>query len=144
MFCRIVAGEVPAATVYEDENTIVFLDQSPVFHGHCLICPKAHYNTLPDVPLAELQPLLGVSQLICRAVEQGLGAEGSFVAVNNKVSQSVPHLHIHVIPRKRGDGMKGFFWPRRQYTDNSSMQDTQSKLQSAITFLSQGMTENGR
>jgi histidine triad (HIT) family protein len=142
VFCRIVAGEVEAASVYEDENTIVFLDKSPLFPGHCLVCPKKHYNTLPDVPPAGLLPLMGVAQLMCRAVEQGLGAEGSFVAVNNKVSQSVPHLHVHVIPRKKRDGMKGFFWPRHPYADNSAMLDTQSKLRSAVTYLRQAMTDN--
>jgi histidine triad (HIT) family protein len=133
---------VEAASVYEDENTIVFLDKSPLFPGHCLVCPKKHYNTLPDVPPAGLLPLMGVAQLMCRAVEQGLGAEGSFVAVNNKVSQSVPHLHVHVIPRKKRDGMKGFFWPRHPYADNSAMLDTQSKLRSAVTYLRQAMTDN--
>jgi len=137
VFCRIIAGEVEAAKVYEDENTIVFLDRSPLFHGHCLVCPKVHYDTLPDVPASHLLPLMNVAQLICRAVEKGIGAEGSFVAVNNKISQSVPHLHVHVIPRTKGDGMKGFFWPRHPYPDNGAMLDIQAKLYAAVTYLRQ-------
>src|SRR3954447_10505347 len=107
VFCRIATGDVKAAVVYQDEANIVFLDHSPLFPGHCLVSPKGHVDTLPEVPGSSLQPLMELVQLTCRAVEQGLGAEGSFVAVNNKVSQSVPHLHVHVVPRTRGDGMKG-------------------------------------
>jgi histidine triad (HIT) family protein len=94
---------------------IVFLDHSPMYHGHCLVSPKEHYETLLDVPEHLLQPLFSTVQLVGRAVEEALGSGGSFVAVNVKVSQTVPHLHVHVIPRTRGDGMKGFFWPRKPY-----------------------------
>lgn len=135
VFCRIVAGEVDAARIHEDENTIVFLDNGPLFPGHCLVCPKEHFDTLPDVPSELLVPLFSTAQLIARAVEKALGAEGSFVAINNKVSQSVPHLHVHVIPRRRGDGMKGFFWPRRPYRDQEHILETQRALQSALTYL---------
>src|SRR3982750_4909362 len=135
VFCRIVAGEVDAARIHEDANTIVFLDNGPLYPGHCLVCPKEHFDTLPDVPPDLLTPLFSTAQLISRAVEKALGAEGSFVAINNKVSQSVPHLHVHVIPRRRGDGMKGFFWPRRPYRDQEHILETQRALQSALTYL---------
>src|SRR3954451_6612767 len=102
VFCKIAEGSLKAAVVYEDESTMAFLDSGPLFPGHCLVCPKQHYDTLPDVPDTILTPLFGLVQHTCRAVEQALGAEGTFVAVNNKVSQSVPHLHVHVIPRRRG------------------------------------------
>src|SRR4051795_4055283 len=96
VFCRIVAGEVDAARIHEDENTIVFLDNGPLFPGHCLVCPKKHYDTMYDVPKSMLEPLFSTAQLVGKAIEQALGAEGTFVAINNKVSQSVPHLHVHV------------------------------------------------
>src|SRR6476469_2914857 len=128
LFCRIVAGEIPAHMVHEDEKTIVFLDTGPLFAGHCLVCPKQHYDTMYDVPKSMLGPLLSTTQLVGRAIEQGLGAEGTFVAINNKVSQSVPHLHVHVIPRRRKDGMKGFFWPRRPYRDQTEMRETAEAL----------------
>jgi histidine triad (HIT) family protein len=135
IFCKIVAGEIDAATVYEDDQTIVFLDSGPLFPGHCLVCPKQHYDTLMDVPPDRLQPLFSTTQLVARAVENGLTAQGSFIAVNNKVSQSVPHLHVHVIPRTKGDGLKGFFWPRRPYKDKEEMAKTADALRSAITYL---------
>ena len=132
VFCRIVAGELEAARVYEDDRVIVFLDSGPLFAGHCLVSPKKHYATLPDVPQELLTPLMGVVQRVSVAVEQALGAEGSFVAVNNKVSQSVPHLHVHVVPRSKGDGLKGFFWPRRPYRDREHMEETRRALAAAL------------
>jgi histidine triad (HIT) family protein len=135
IFCKIVARQIDAAIVYEDDFTIVFLDNGPLFAGHSLVCPKQHYDTLMDVPPDRLQPLFSTAQLIARAVEHGLAAQGSFVAVNNKVSQSVPHLHVHVVPRTKGDGMKGFFWPRRPYKDNDEMARTADALRAAITYL---------
>jgi histidine triad (HIT) family protein len=133
VFCKIIRGEIAAETVYEDESCVVFLDSGPLFAGHCLVCPRQHIETLMDVPPAMLQPLFTNAQLIARAVETGLGAEGSFVAINNKVSQSVPHLHVHVIPRRRKDGMKGFFWPRRPYRDQAEMRETAEALRRAIS-----------
>lgn len=135
VFCRIVAGDLDACRVFEDDHSVVFLDNSPLFPGHCLVCPKQHFDTLPDVPPDLLTPLFNTAQLVCRAVEQGLEAEGSFVAINNKISQSVPHLHVHVIHRRKGDGMKGFFWPRRPYRDRDDMIATQDKLRAALTLL---------
>ena len=135
VFCRIIRGEIEAARVYEDERILVFLDNSPLFPGHCLVCPKEHHELLTDLPDDLLAPVLGTSRLVARAVEHGLGAEGSFVALNNRISQSVPHLHMHVIPRRKGDGMKGFFWPRRPYRDKDEMRTTQERLQAALTYL---------
>jgi histidine triad (HIT) family protein len=135
VFCKIIAGELKTYKVYEDGQTIVFLDAGPVFAGHCLISPKVHYQTMMDLPHDLLAPLFSTTQLICRAVEKGLQSGGSFVAVNNKISQTVPHLHIHVIPRTKGDGMKGFFWPRRPYRDDEHMLEIQQKLQAAIKEL---------
>lgn len=121
--------------IYEDELTTVFLDSTPLFPGHCLVCPKQHYGTLLDVPPDAVEPLFTTAQLIARAVETGTGAEGSFVAINNKVSQSVPHLHVHVIPRRRGDGLKGFFWPRHKYKSKEEMAETRDALRKAIRML---------
>jgi histidine triad (HIT) family protein len=135
VFCKIVSGQIDSHLVFEDDLTIVFLDNGPLFPGHCLVCLKQHYDTLMDVPQEMLTPLFRTAQLIARGVESGLGAEGSFVAVNNKISQSVPHLHVHVIPRKRGDGMKGFFWPRRPYRDQQHMTETRDALRAAVESL---------
>lgn len=134
IFCKIVAGAIEVFTVHEDETSIVFLDNGPLFAGHCLVCPKRHYDTLMDVPADALEPLFSTVKLISRAVE-ATGAQGSFVAINQKVSQSVPHLHVHVIPRRRGDGMKGFFWPRRPYRDQQHMAETRDALRQAIRSI---------
>jgi len=133
IFCKIIAGELQAHTVYEDERVVAFLDATPLFPGHTLICPKQHYGTLMDVPPKLLEPLFSVAQQVCRAVEKGLDAHGSFVAVNNKISQSVPHLHVHVIPRRPKDGMKGFFWPRRPYKDQDEMAAAAEAIRRALT-----------
>jgi len=138
IFCKIVAGEIQAPKVWEDDNVVVFLDHGPLFHGHLLICPKTHFDTLPDVPPELLQPLFTVAQQVSRAVELGLGADGSFLAINNKISQSVPHLHIHIIPRRRGDGMKGFFWPRHPYRDAEHAEEVRSRLESAMRVILKG------
>jgi histidine triad (HIT) family protein len=135
IFCKIAAGQIESHVVYEDELTIVFLDNGPLFPGHCLVCPRVHYDTLMDMPSGKLEPLFATTQMIALAVEKGLAAEGSFIAVNNRVSQSVPHLHVHVIPRRRGDGLKGFFWPRRPYKNKEEMAETRDRLRAAITSL---------
>lgn len=132
VFCKIIAGQVEAHMIYEDDETIVFLDKGPLFAGHCLVCPRQHFETLTDIPSGMLLPVFRTAQLIAGAVEKGLNAEGSFVAINNKISQSVPHLHVHVIPRRRKDGMKGFFWPRRPYRDSEEILATQAALRSAL------------
>jgi histidine triad (HIT) family protein len=135
IFCKIVRGEAEAFRVHEDDGVIVFLDMGPLFAGHALVCPKRHYDTLMDVPSDEVAHLFTTTQLVARAVENGLGAEGSLIAINNRISQSVPHVHVHVIPRRRGDGLKGFFWPRRPYRDREHALETQTQLRAAITYL---------
>ena len=115
VFCAIGRGEVPASIVLERERFVAFLDQTPLFHGHVLVAPRAHVVTLPDLPEDDLAPLFSMARLLARALPAALGAEGTFVALNNVVSQSVPHLHVHVVPRTKGDGLKGFFWPRHKY-----------------------------
>src|SRR5690349_20221655 len=112
--CKFCAID-PAIAVHETSDCLVFLDYRPVFPGHCLVIPKQHYETLPELPPKLLEPLFHEVQRVARAVETALGAQGSFVAVNNKVSQSVPHLHVHVVPRRAKDGLRGFFWPRQSY-----------------------------
>ena len=134
-FCRIVRGEVSSDRVLEDELCLAFLDHRPVFPGHCLLVPKEHIATLADLPVRLIAPLFAKAQLLARAVEQGLWAEGTFVAINNRVSQSVPHLHIHVVPRRKKDGLKGFFWPRQSYRDREHLASVQKTLQEAIAEL---------
>ena len=134
-FCQIAARTIESAVVFEDPVSLAFLDHRPLFPGHCLLVPKEHYETLADLPLSLLQPLFANARLLARAVELGLEAEGSFVAINNRVSQSVPHLHIHVVPRRRKDGLKGFFWPRQAYKDQETILQVQQSLQSAVARL---------
>ncbi len=135
LFCQIAAKKIPAQMVYEDDRVMAFLDIGPVFHGHTLVAPKAHTDTLLDLPDDLSAPLLAAVKLIGRAIEEGLGAEGSFIAVNNRVSQTVPHLHVHVMPRTRGDGMKGFFWPRRPYRDEEQREQVRAALAKAVDAL---------
>lgn len=113
--CQIVREELPAAVVARTDQLIAFLDHRPVFKGHVLIAPVAHVDTLLDLPGDLMQPLLTMGQRVAAALGEALGAQGSFVAINNVVSQSVPHLHLHVVPRTKGDGLRGFFWPRTTY-----------------------------
>jgi histidine triad (HIT) family protein len=115
LFCRIVAKEVPASIVFEDDISIAFLDTRPLFPGHSLLIPRVHYQTLADIPLALVGPLFSNAQHLARGIQDVMQAEGTFVGINNTVSQSVLHFHIHIVPRRKGDGLKGFFWPRRAY-----------------------------
>jgi histidine triad (HIT) family protein len=138
LFCRIANGTLPAQVVFEDEHTMAFLDHIPVFHGHTLVIPKRHVDTMLDLPPELTPPLMATTKLIGQAVEQGLGAEGSFVCVNVKVSQTVPHLHVHVMPRSKGDGMKGFFWPRRPYPSEEAREQTRSALAGAVQKIRGG------
>ena len=135
IFCKIISGEIPADKVFEDEVSIVFLDSRPLFPGHCLVCPKQHIETLADLPADLLQPVFANAQLMTKAIELGLKADGSFVAVNNKISQSVPHLHVHIVPRRRQDGLKGFFWPRQPYKSEEEKAAMQQALRAAIEEL---------
>ncbi|HRA05950.1 MAG TPA: HIT family protein [Propionicimonas sp.] len=117
VFCQIIAGEVAAPEVWRDALVVAFLDHRPVFKGHVLVCPVAHVETLPELPSELVEPLFTTAARIASALRPAFGAEGSFVAVNNVVSQSVPHLHVHVVPRTKGDGLRGFFWPRQRYAE---------------------------
>ena len=116
--CQIVRSEIEAAVVSRDEQVVAFLDHRPVFKGHVLIAPAQHVDTLLELPAELMVPLLSTAQRVARAIGEALGAEGTFVAVNNVVSQSVPHLHVHVVPRTKGDGLRGFFWPRTRYAQD--------------------------
>ncbi len=120
VFCQIVAGDTPADVVLDTEDFVAFLDRRPVFKGHLLLVPRTHVVTLPDLPAALRDGFLAAAQDLATAVVAGLGAQGSFVAMNNTVSQSVAHLHLHVVPRTKGDGLRGFFWPRTTYADGEA------------------------
>jgi histidine triad (HIT) family protein len=128
LFCRIVSGELPAVIVFEDKNTLAFLDHRPLFPGHTLLIPREHFETLGDLPATQVGPLFKNAQLLSRVVETAMDAEGSFVAMNNRVSQSVPHLHVHIVPRRRKDGLKGFFWPRTKYKTPEEMEIVKQKI----------------
>jgi histidine triad (HIT) family protein len=132
LFCDIVAGKRPAHIVFADDLAMAFLDTRPVFPGHTLLVPRVHHETLSDLPADAVGPLFTRAQRLARAVESGLGAAGSFVAVNNKVSQSVPHLHVHVVPRNRKDGLRGFFWPRTKYADDAEAAAYAARLRDAL------------
>jgi len=131
-FCSIVRGETPAAVAYEDEASVAFLDRRPLFPGHVLLVPRVHCETLADLPAELLAPLFGAAQLLQRAIERGLDADGVFLAVNNRVSQSVPHLHVHLVPRREKDGLKGFFWPRGRYASDAEMDDVAARIRAAV------------
>ncbi|MFD1717468.1 HIT family protein [Georgenia deserti] len=130
-FCAIVDG-APAHRVLETDETVAFLDIRPVFKGHVLLVPRRHVVTLPDLPADLLTPYLAAVQRLATAMVDGLGAQGSFVAVNNVVSQSVAHLHTHVVPRTKGDGLRGFFWPRTTYADDGEAADYATRLREAL------------
>lgn len=132
MFCQIVAGELPAHVVLDDEVAIAFLDSRPLFPGHTLLAPREHVPTLGDLPAERVGPLFQRAQRLAAAMESGLDAQGAFVAINNKVSQSVPHLHVHVVPRRRKDGLRGFFWPRTRYPDDTEAASVAAKLRTAV------------
>lgn len=128
VFCAIIRGDVAAPKVYEDAETVVFLDHRPLFPGHCLVVPRQHVATFLDLATEQVPGLFRTTQRVARAIERGLAAQGSFVALNNRVSQSVPHVHVHVVPRTKGDGLKGFFWPRRPYRDAAHEEETRARL----------------
>jgi histidine triad (HIT) family protein len=131
-FCEIVSGARPAAIVAGDDAAVAFLDARPVFKGHVLVVPRAHVATLTDLPAGALGPFFAAVQRFARAVEVGLGADGTFVAMNNKVSQSVAHLHAHVVPRRRKDGLRGFFWPRVPYASDTERDDFAARIRAAV------------
>jgi len=119
--------------VFEDAVSVAFLDHRPVFPGHCLLIPRTHYETLIDLPPELVEPLFANARKLAEGVERGLSADGSFVAVNNRVSQSVPHLHIHIVPRRKKDGLRGFFWPRQHYADDSERRRVRDALRAALS-----------
>lgn len=131
-FCSVVAGDLPADIVLDEPELLAFLDRRPVFKGHVLLVPREHVDTLLELPPGLHAPLLEATQRLARAVVAGLGAQGSFVAMNNVVSQSVPHLHVHVVPRTKGDGLRGFFWPRTTYADETESAAYAARLRSAL------------
>ncbi|HKQ68430.1 MAG TPA: HIT family protein [Polyangiaceae bacterium] len=133
LFCKIMRGELATHLVHETPTVVAFLDHRPVFPGHCLVVPRAHAETLIDVPPGALGDLFTEVQRVARAVEAGLGADGTFVAMNNRVSQSVPHLHVHVVPRKKKDGLRGFFWPRQKYESQEAALATLLAIRQAFT-----------
>ena len=131
-FCGIRDGTVAAARVLDGNGAFAFLDARPVFPGHVLVVPRAHHRTLLDVPAGELGAFFATVQRVTAAVTTAMDAEGTFVAVNNTVSQSVPHLHVHVVPRRRGDGLRGFFWPRRRYDDAAQMDAVAARIKAHL------------
>lgn len=128
LFCRIVAGFEPAHVVFSDEVAMAFLDTRPLFVGHTLLVPRSHRETLSDVRSDEIGPLFERARRLAGLMESELGAKGSFVAMNNRVSQSVPHFHVHVVPRRPKDGLRGFFWPRSRYDDEDHAARTAAAL----------------
>lgn len=132
VFCRIVSGEAPAHVVLDDEVAVGFLDVRPLFPGHVLLVPRQHIEVLPQLPVEQVGPLFGRTQRLAAAMVEALGAEGSFVAVNNTVSQSVPHLHVHVVPRTKGDGLRGFFWPRSTYDSHDHAAEVAARLRRSV------------
>ena len=134
-FCRIIADDDPDVLVYRSADVVGFLDVRPVFHGHCLLVPRTHYETLDQLPAEMAAPLLQATQITMRALREVVGAHGTFVANNNVVSQSVPHLHVHVVPRKRKDGLRGFFWPRHPYSSDAALHEMRARVRKAIDSL---------
>ena len=135
VFCRIIAGEVPAHMVLDGDEFVAFLDARPVFKGHVLVVPRRHYVTLADLPVPVVGPLFERVRLVSAALPVALGADGTFVALNNVVSQSVPHLHVHVVPRSRKDGLRGFFWPRQRYASDAEAADYARRIKDAIAAV---------
>lgn len=132
LFCAIAADEAPGFVVLDTPQVLGFLDTRPVFKGHVLVVPRPHVETLLDLPGSDLGPYFQQVQRVAEAMEIGLGAKGSFVAVNNRVSQSVPHLHTHVVPRTKGDGLRGFFWPRTKYTGDDEAAEYRDRIAAAL------------
>jgi histidine triad (HIT) family protein len=132
IFCKIRDGEIPAHVVMDEPDVLAFLDQRPVFEGHVLVIPRAHHETVMDLPHDLLEPLFEASRRMCRAVQAAMGADGIFMATNNIVSQSVPHLHVHVVPRRRKDGLRGFFWPRQKYEGDEAMAAVADAIRTAL------------
>ena len=134
-FCAIARGESDAHVVFEDDISLAFLDFRPLFPGHSLLIPREHFETLPDLPAELVGPYFANAKLLSRAIPEAMGAQGSFLGINNVVSQSVPHLHVHVVPRVRKDGLRGFFWPRTKYQHDDHAAETAAKVRAAVERL---------
>lgn len=132
LFCAIARGADPASIVYETETAVAFLDHRPVFKGHTLLVPRRHVVTLAELPDELLVPLFSAVRSLSAAIPAACGAQGSFVGINNVVSQSVPHLHVHIVPRTKGDGLRGFFWPRTRYAGPEEMADYAARIRTAL------------
>jgi histidine triad (HIT) family protein len=135
VFCQIIGTSIPAAIVFEEPETVAFLDYRPLFPGHCLLVPREHLETLVDISPQLLAVLSQQARRLAIAMEKALGAQGAFIALNNRISQSVPHLHFHIVPRTKGDGLKGFFWPRQKYRGPEHMEEVREKLAKAVKEL---------
>lgn len=131
-FCDIVAGDLEATVVYQDAGTFAFLDNRPIFPGHTLLVPRVHHETLTDLPESLVEPFFLAGRALAGGVQEGMGAAGTFVAMNNKVSQSVPHLHMHIVPRRPKDGLRGFFWPRQKYADAEAREEAAERIRRAL------------
>jgi histidine triad (HIT) family protein len=135
VFCEIVSGTKEAPVVFQDGLTMAFLDHRPLFPGHVLLVPRDHHELLTDLPADLVDPLFQNARMLSQAVPAAVGAEGTFIAVNNGVSQSVPHVHVHLIPRRKGDGLKGFFWPRVSYRDAAHLEEVRAGIERAVASL---------
>jgi histidine triad (HIT) family protein len=133
VFCKIIAGDLPASIAYEDDEHVAFLDARPLFEGHTLLVPRRHVETLADLPVAAVGPFFTLTQRLSVAIPEAMEATGTFVAMNNVVSQSVPHLHCHVVPRNFKDGLRGFFWPRTTYADDAARDAVAARIAAALT-----------
>jgi histidine triad (HIT) family protein len=131
-FCRVVAGDEPGSIVFEDEISVAFLDNRPLFPGHALLVPRKHFDTLWDLPADLIGPLFTNAQMLSLAIRDAMKAQGAFVAANNVVSQSVPHFHVHLVPRNRKDGLRGFFWPRRKYDSDEHLAETAKLVRAEV------------
>lgn len=136
VFCDIAAGLIPAHVVLDDAEAVAFLDSRPVFKGHVLVAPRQHVRTLADLPAAAVGPFFLRVQRVSAVMPAALGCQGTFVAANNIVSQSVPHLHVHVVPRTKGDGLRGFFWPRQRYESDAEAGEYADRIRSGLAELS--------
>jgi histidine triad (HIT) family protein len=134
VFCQIVAGRVPAHVVLDEPERLAFLDTRPVFHGHVLLIPRAHVGTFADLPPVDVGPYFQTAQRLVGAVERALGADGTFIGINNKVSQSVPHLHVHIVPRRFKDGLRGFFWPRTPYATEADAEAIAASIRAELVL----------
>ena len=132
VFCEIIAGRAPAHFVVDEVARVAFLDTRPIFTGHVLVVPRAHHETLVDLPPDDVATLFGTARRVCAALERALGAEGTFVGMNNRISQSVPHAHVHVVPRRKGDGLRGFFWPRQKYASDALAAEIAARIRAAV------------